>query len=179
MLPILVTKYWNAGTERNTVCSVCDRRKTMPLCISMRGGGHLSQEIFYKMFLLSVWNVVHGLMISDFQCMVHYGTNITERISERHPRDCWQWLSILQTIITSWHWEFTVRTFSLIMSSTGPQLYSCLSCCCFGLFINATQFFLEDTSMATKRESKQDCLQWLFSSRWAFHREEFWAADPF
>lgn len=137
----------------NSVCSVCGRNKTVPLSIQQawKGVVHLSREIVYclqsvaKLDQFALYlKATHFLIFPmefGWRALIFLWYTIGFRQQWEYVKAI-IWIVVKNAIITVWHGGFALRSYSLILSGTGPQLFSCLSCCWQGCSINATQSLL-------------------------------------
>lgn len=125
---------WSAETERRkgTLC-VLSVTGTEPgprancTASATWSGGSKPAELFQVLLYLKTINLLDFWFKSTG--FLSYAYITVKYIKAR------LWIVVKSAIITLWHWRFIERSYSLILSRSGPQLFFCLLCRCQGYFI--------------------------------------------
>lgn len=119
------------AAEGNAVCSVCDRNRTGPSCKLY------SQPDVERWIKTS--RIIPGLTLFKTINLLDFWFKSTGFLSYAYITVKYikarLWIVVKSAIITLWHWRFIERSYSLILSRSGPQLFFCLLCRCQGYFI--------------------------------------------
>ena len=156
----------SGGREQNRALVRTEQR-------AWRGAVDLSRKMFYH---LQTSRIIPGLTLFEDNSFTRFpgGVLVQEHwlpIVHLRKSKIYQSLSLdrcQSAIITLWHWRFIERSYSLILSRSGPLLFSCLLCCCQGYFIFCYTFVLLGRRFSSNIKWKGKHPQWLLWSRQAF-----------